>query len=184
MSDGTTINQRVVYEFLSKLCSYCHMPGHSSSACLNLDIGTEDLPTPALAKRADVSPSPSEDVAEPFPSVSCPIAGAVTRNREVDRRRKKEKLPPRDATSDLPVLSSPSNSEDSSGSDSSRNGKPRNVPPDPRFNKSKGRYPSHRTGLLLQDTSSILSSIALGVSAGQRPGNSCLWTAGQPPGLS
>ena len=165
--------------------------GHSNSACLNLGIGTEDLPTPASAKRAHVSLSgPSEDVAEvkpilsPSPGVSCPIAGAATRNREADRRRKKAKLPPRDATSNLPVLSSPSNSEDSSGSDSSRNGKPRNVPPDPRFNKSKGRYPSHRTGLLLQDTSSILSSIALGVSAGQRPGNSCLWTAGQPPGLS
>jgi hypothetical protein len=27
MPDGTTINQRVVYEFLPKLCSHCHMPG-------------------------------------------------------------------------------------------------------------------------------------------------------------
>lgn len=167
MLDGTTINQRVVCEFLSNLCSHCHMPGHSSSARLNLGTGTEDLPTPTPAKRADVSPSgPLEDVAEvkpvlsPSPGVSCPVAGAATRNREVDRRRKKAKLPPRDATSDLPVLSSPSNPEDSSGSDSSGN-----VPPDPRFNKSKGRYPSQHTGLLLQDTSPILSSIALGVSA-------------------
>jgi len=159
--------------------------GHSNSACLNLGIGTEDLPTPASAKRADVSPSgPSEDVVEvkpvlsPSPGVSCPIAGAATGNREADRRRKKAKLPPRDATSNLPVLSSPSNLEDSFRSDSSGNGKPRNVPHDPRFNKSKGRYPSQHTSLLLQDISPILSGIALGVSVGQRPGNSCLWTGG------
>jgi hypothetical protein len=166
-------------------------PGHSSSACLNLGTGIEDLPTLVSAKRTDVTPSgPLEDVAEVKPvlspslGVSCPIAGAATRNQEADKRRKKAKLPSRDATSDLPVLSSPSNPKDSSGSDSSRNGKPGNVLPDPRFGKSKGRYPSQRTGLLLQDTSHILSGIALGVSAGQRPGNSCLWTAGQPSGPS
>jgi hypothetical protein len=66
-------------------------PGHSSSACLNLGTGTEDLPTLVSAKRADVSPSgPLEDVAEVKPvlspslGVSCPIAGAATRNQEAD----------------------------------------------------------------------------------------------------
>ncbi|KAH8520863.1 hypothetical protein Peur_039648 [Populus x canadensis] len=122
------------------------MPGHFSSACLNLGTGIEDLPTPAPAKRAHVSPfGPSEDVAEvklvlsPSPGVSCPITEAVTRNREADRRRKKTKLP-RDAISNLPVLSSSSNPADSSRSDSSRNGKP--GPLDPCSGKSKGRYPS------------------------------------------
>jgi hypothetical protein len=47
------------------------MPGHFSSAYLNLGTGTEDLPTPTPAKRAHVSlSSPSEDVAEVKPVLS------------------------------------------------------------------------------------------------------------------
>jgi len=171
------------------------MPGHSSSACQNLGAGTEDLTILAPVKRAYVSPSgPSKDAAEvrsdssPSPGDSCPITGAATGNREADRRRKKTKLPPWDATSDLPVMSSPSNiitiHEDSSGTDSFGNEKTGNEPSDPLSGKSKGRYMSKSTGLLIQDTPLILYGTALGESAGKRLGKSCLRTAGQPPGPS
>jgi hypothetical protein len=43
---------------------------------------------------------------------------------------------------------------------------------------------SQSTGLLIQDTPFILSSTALGESAGKRPGKSCLRTTGQPLGPS
>jgi len=85
-------------------------------------------------------------------------------------------------------MSSPSNiitiPEDSSGTDSSGNGKTGNEPSNPLSGKSKGCYLSQSTGLLIQDTPFILSSTALGESAGKRPGKSCLRTTGQPLGPS
>jgi len=99
MSDGTTIKQRVIYEFLQKFCSHCCMSRHTNTAYLKLNFGAKDSPTSGMVKRAYVSLSGSSDKAaavisqpsrNPYPNVE----RAVTRSRKVVRRGKKAKLLP------------------------------------------------------------------------------------------
>ncbi|KAJ6989365.1 hypothetical protein NC653_022064 [Populus alba x Populus x berolinensis] len=125
MPYGTTVNQKVIYESLPKICPQCYKLGHSGATYLNLGVRPKDLPTLVLAKHMHVSSThvsstgPSETMANVKP-VLCPppgfytMATTITRTWEANRRRKKAKLPG-DAISDLHIL--PSNLADSSGFD-------------------------------------------------------------------
>ncbi|KAL9375206.1 hypothetical protein Peur_032085 [Populus x canadensis] len=148
MPDGTTIKQRVIYEFLLKFYSHCCMSGHTNTVCLKLNIGAEDSPTSGMSSR------------DPYPNAE----RAVTGSQEVVRRGKKAKLLPQHDTSSQHEL--PSTTiiilDDSSGSDLSGNGKFRNVLTKPPSAKSSRGYMTWSKGLLplaLHDT-------GLGISTG------------------
>ncbi|KAL9380798.1 hypothetical protein Peur_026455 [Populus x canadensis] len=101
MPDGTIIKQRVIYEYMLKICSYCCMLGHTSNACQKLNTGVEDSPTSRMVKRAHVSPSSSSDEAVAVNPVisqpsgdACPnVERVVIRSQEAVRRGKKGKAP-------------------------------------------------------------------------------------------
>jgi len=101
LPDGTTLKQRVLYEFLPKFCTHCCMPGHTISACKNTSNDTQDPPNLGKVKKTHVSPSaPSEEVAAVGatpanpPGESPPSSNAdvvVAGGRDTARRGKKAK---------------------------------------------------------------------------------------------
>ncbi|KAJ6911881.1 hypothetical protein NC652_022232 [Populus alba x Populus x berolinensis] len=179
MPYGITINQKVIYESLPKICPQCYKLGHSGATYLNLGARPKDLPTPVLAKHMHVSSTgPSETMANVKP-VLCPplgfytMATTVTRTWEANRRRKKAKLPG-DAIFDLHVL--PSNLADSSGSDFFGNkklGSPSST--------IKDRSLPKCARLMPQGTPIILSDATLGTSNRKKQGN--LWMITPPLGF-
>ena len=64
MPDGTIINQKVIYEYKPRFCSFCCITGHTSNVCRKLNPGAEGSPASGKLKRASDLRSPAEDIGQ------------------------------------------------------------------------------------------------------------------------
>jgi len=64
MPDGTIINQKVIYEYKPRFCSFCCITGHTSNVCQKLNSCAEGTSTSGKLKRASGLPSPADDIVQ------------------------------------------------------------------------------------------------------------------------
>ncbi|KAL9400876.1 hypothetical protein Peur_004725 [Populus x canadensis] len=141
MLDGTIIKQRVIYEYKPRFCSFYCITGHTSNVCQKLHSGVEDTSASGMIKQASDLSSSTDDIGQATGDCCLnpvgvhdynvinlfdPVAaGHIVLNREVSEKcdTNCRDLSPKLATHHASSGNVITLSDDSSRSDTTRNGK-------------------------------------------------------------